>query len=104
VIAFMGSGVNESVSVWLGANGTAQKIATREIEEILATYTETQLSTVFMQERTEARTSSSKSTCQIRPSCSTLRLRRLLASRCGSSCARRWSAWALERLRRDLGL
>lgn len=53
VIAFMGSGVNESVSVWIGANGTAQKIATQEIEEILATYTEAQLSTSFMQERTE---------------------------------------------------
>jgi len=52
-IAFMGSGTNESVSVWAGANGTAQKIATREIEEILAGYTETQLSAVFMQERTE---------------------------------------------------
>ena len=52
-IAFMGSGTNESISVWVGANGTAQKIATREIEEILATYTEAQLSTVFMQERTE---------------------------------------------------
>lgn len=52
-IAFMGSGVNESISIYIGTNGTAQKIATREIEEILATYTEAQLSTVFMQERTE---------------------------------------------------
>lgn len=52
-IAFMGSGLNESVSVYIGANGTSQKIATREIEEILAEYTEAQLSTVFMQERTE---------------------------------------------------
>lgn len=53
-IAFMGSGLNESISVWVGANGTAQKIASREIEEILAGYTEAQLSTVFMQERTES--------------------------------------------------
>jgi hypothetical protein len=52
-IAFMGSGTNESVSVWVGANGVAQKIATREIEEILSEYTEAQLSLVFMQERTE---------------------------------------------------
>jgi hypothetical protein len=52
-IAFMGSGTNESVSVWIGANGVAQKIATREIEEILSEYTEAQLSLVFMQERTE---------------------------------------------------
>jgi len=53
-IAFMGSGTNESVSIFVGLNGTADKIATREIEEILATYTEAQLSTVFMQERREA--------------------------------------------------
>jgi hypothetical protein len=52
-IAFMGSGINESISVYLGANGSASKIATREIEEILAGYTEAQLSTSFMQERTE---------------------------------------------------
>jgi hypothetical protein len=52
-IAFMGSGTNESISVYLGANGSASKIATREIEEILAGYTEDQLSTSFMQERTE---------------------------------------------------
>ena len=52
-IAFMGSGTNESISVYLGANGSASKIATREIEEILAGYTEAQLSTSFMQERTE---------------------------------------------------
>jgi hypothetical protein len=48
-IAFMGSGTNESISVYLGANGSASKIATREIEEILAGYTEDQLSTSFMQ-------------------------------------------------------
>lgn len=53
-VAFMGSGVNESVSVFVGVNGTSAKIATREIEEILATYTEAQLSTAFMQERREA--------------------------------------------------
>jgi hypothetical protein len=53
-IAFMGSGVNESISIYLGVNGTAQKIATREIEEILAGYTENQLVDVFMQERTDS--------------------------------------------------
>lgn len=52
-IAFIGSGLNESLSIFIGANGTAQKIATREIEEILTGYTEAQLSSVFMQERTE---------------------------------------------------
>jgi hypothetical protein len=53
VIAFMGSGFNESISVYLGANGSATKIATSEIEEILAGYTEAELLTSFMQERTE---------------------------------------------------
>lgn len=52
-LAFMGSGTNESISVYIGNNGTATKIATREIEEILAGYTEAELSTSFMQERTE---------------------------------------------------
>jgi len=51
-IAFMGSGTNENISIYAGANGTVQKIATREIEEILEGYTETQLASVFMQERT----------------------------------------------------
>ena len=52
-LAFMGSGTNESVSIYVGANGSATKIATREIEEILGGYTEDELSTSFMQERTE---------------------------------------------------
>jgi hypothetical protein len=52
-VAFMGGGMNESISVYIGANGSAQKIATREVESILAKYTEAQLSLTFMQERTD---------------------------------------------------
>lgn len=52
-IAFLGGGRNEAPSIYLGANGNAQKIATREIEEILATYTETELSTAFLEERVD---------------------------------------------------
>lgn len=52
-IAFMGSSLNENISIYVGANGNASKIATREIEEILTDYTEEQLAGVFMQERTE---------------------------------------------------
>jgi len=52
-IAFMGSGGNESLSVYIAVNGTAQKIATREIEDVLGQYTEAQLESVFMQERTQ---------------------------------------------------
>lgn len=51
-IAFIGGGFNETISIYLGVNGSAQKIASREIEEILAGYTETQLADAFMQERT----------------------------------------------------
>lgn len=52
-IAFLGGGRNEAPSVYMGANGSTQKIATREIEEILATYTEAQLSVAFLEERTD---------------------------------------------------
>lgn len=50
-IAFLGNGRNEAPSVYLGANGNAQKIATREIDTILAGYTETQLAAVEMESR-----------------------------------------------------
>lgn len=43
VVAFMGSGRNEPCSIYLGSGGSATKIATREIEDIIATYTEDQL-------------------------------------------------------------
>jgi len=39
-IAFMGSGRNEAISIYLVAPGNAVPIATREIEQILATYSE----------------------------------------------------------------
>lgn len=44
VLAFVGSGKNEPCSVYLGSGGNATKVATREIEDILATYTEAELS------------------------------------------------------------
>jgi hypothetical protein len=53
-IAFLGGGRNEAPSVYLGANGNAQKIATREIEEILQEYTETELSQSFLEERIDS--------------------------------------------------
>ena len=52
-IAFVGSGVGETNSVWLGVNGNSVKIATREIDTVLQQYTETQLSEVFMEVRTD---------------------------------------------------
>lgn len=52
-IAFLGSGRSEPPSVWLGLNGDTQKLATREIDEILLGYTETELAAVVMESRAE---------------------------------------------------
>jgi hypothetical protein len=52
-IAFLGGGRNEAPSIYMGANGSAQKIATREIEEILQEYTEAELATAFLEERVD---------------------------------------------------
>jgi hypothetical protein len=50
-IAFVGSGRNESPSVWIGLSGQTEKIANREIDQILAEYTESQLSDVVCESR-----------------------------------------------------
>ena len=52
-VAFLGGGFNEAPSIYLGANGSVQKIATREIDEILLEYTETELSLAFLEERVD---------------------------------------------------
>jgi hypothetical protein len=43
-LVFVGSARNESPSVWIGAGGATQKIATQEIDKILKEYTESELS------------------------------------------------------------
>ena len=53
-IAFIGGGRNEAISVHAGVNGQTQKIATREIEEILSGYGEATLSGAFVQARLES--------------------------------------------------
>lgn len=50
-IAFMGGGRNERISIYLGANSTTEKIASREIDEILQEFTEFELSSVLMEVR-----------------------------------------------------
>ncbi|MES0445003.1 MAG: packaged DNA stabilization protein [Desulfobacterales bacterium] len=50
-IAFIGSGRNETNSIWLGINGQTSKLATREIDIILSGYTEEVLSTAILEER-----------------------------------------------------
>jgi hypothetical protein len=52
-IAFVGSGRNEASSVYLGANGQAQKISTQEIDKILSGYGEAVLSEIVVESRIE---------------------------------------------------
>jgi hypothetical protein len=48
-IAFLGSGRSEAPGIYLGSNGSTLKISTREIDEILSSYTENQLSTSVLE-------------------------------------------------------
>ena len=50
-IAFLGSGRNESPSIYLGANATATPIATQDIDTLLQSYTEAQLAGVKLEAR-----------------------------------------------------
>lgn len=50
-VAFLGSGRNEAPGIYIGANASTTKISTREIDEILATYTEAQLATSVLEKR-----------------------------------------------------
>ena len=52
-IAFLGSGRNESPGIYVGAAATTQKISTQEIDELLLTYTEAQLTTVKLEARND---------------------------------------------------
>lgn len=50
-VAFVGGGRNEAIAVWLAVSGTSTKISTREIDQILAQYSETQLSEALLESR-----------------------------------------------------
>ena len=50
-IAFVGGGRNETPAVYLGKNASAIKISTREIDQILSEYSETELSSIFIETR-----------------------------------------------------
>ena len=52
-IAFVGSGRNEQPNVYLANNANATKISTREIDQLLASYTETQLSETVVESRND---------------------------------------------------
>lgn len=50
-IAFVGGGRNEAPGVWIGTNSSTTKISTRDIDQILETYTEAQLSGIVVDAR-----------------------------------------------------
>lgn len=50
-IAFVGSGRNEQIAIYLAVNAQSQKISTNEIEALLANYSTAQLSTIFTESR-----------------------------------------------------
>jgi len=52
-IAFLGSGRNEAPGIYLGANATAQKISTQEIDILLLNYDEDQLAEVKLEARND---------------------------------------------------
>jgi hypothetical protein len=52
-IAFLGSGRNEEPGIYLGANATANKISTQEIDQILLQYSETELATAKLEARND---------------------------------------------------
>jgi len=52
-VAFLGSGRNESPGVYIGANSQAAKISTREVDQILLGFTESQLTDVVLEVRND---------------------------------------------------
>jgi hypothetical protein len=52
-VAFVGGGRNEAPSVYLAANASTEKIATREIDQILEGYSEAVLSQILLESRVE---------------------------------------------------
>lgn len=50
-LAFVGGGRDEGVSVYLGENGDSLPIASREIEQVLEEYTDTQLAQIVLEPR-----------------------------------------------------
>jgi hypothetical protein len=53
-VAFLGSGRNESPAIYLGGNGQTAKISTRDIEAVLADFTEDELSAAVLEVRSAA--------------------------------------------------
>lgn len=50
-LAFLGGSRNEAPSIYIGINGQATRVATREIDQILGEYSEAELSEALLEER-----------------------------------------------------
>lgn len=53
LLAFVGGGRNEAPAIYIALNATTTKISTREIDQILLTYTEAQLASIVLEERVD---------------------------------------------------
>ena len=52
-IAFLGGKLNEAPAIWIGSNGNTTKISTREIDQQLSEFTESQLEDVVLETRVD---------------------------------------------------
>lgn len=50
-VAFLGSGRNEALAIWLASGGASVKLSTREIDQVIAQYDELTLSTIKVESR-----------------------------------------------------
>jgi hypothetical protein len=85
---FLGSGRGEAPAVYKMVPGDTQKLSTREIDTILAGYTEAQLSQAVMEVRVDKNQQLVYLHLPDRTSCTTRSARRSCSSRSGS----RWTA------------
>jgi hypothetical protein len=52
-IAFVGGARDDSLGVWLGVNGSAEKISTREVDTVISGYTEAQQEAIVLETRSD---------------------------------------------------
>lgn len=52
-LAMLGGGKNEAPAIWLGGGGNAQKISSREVDDVLRGYTEADLASVVLEARVD---------------------------------------------------
>lgn len=52
-LAFLGGGIDDPPSVWVGLGGNAQKVSTREVEQVLRSYDDATLATAVLEARSD---------------------------------------------------